>query len=82
MLDNKKVFELNDDELDCVSGGTALISANTNRVAFSTTREIFSFKNCTYRQVRDLCESLIGEYPTEAEYDAACKAALKEKGWI
>ena len=81
MLDDK-IFELGDEELDQVSGGTALISANTNRVAFSSTKAIYSFKNCTYKDVRNLCEDLIGKYATEAEYDAACVAALKAKGWI
>ena len=79
---DKQTFELHDEELDQVVGGTALICANTNRVAFSSTKEIYSFKNCTYRQVRDLCENLIGKYATEAEFDAACVSALKSKGWI
>ena len=79
---NKQIFELNDEELDGVAGGVVRISANTNRIAFTTAKKVYALQNCTARQARDLCESLIGQYPTEAEYDAACEAAMKEKGWI
>lgn len=82
-MDNeKRIIELNEDDLEAVSGGTALINARSNKVGFTTTGKIYQFKNCSYQQVRALCEGLIGQYPTEAEYDAACEAALKEKGWI
>ena len=81
-MEEKKMFELNDEELDMVSGGTAFINANIGKVGFSSTKEIYTYKNCTYRDVRNLCEDLIGKYATEAEYDAACVAALKAKGWI
>ncbi|MDO4746441.1 MAG: bacteriocin [Bacillota bacterium] len=81
-MDNNKMFELNDEELDQVSGGKVYINANNNKLVFSTTNAVYTFKNCTYRDVRDVCEDLIGKYATEAEYDAACEAALKAKGWI
>ena len=83
MIENKnQIFELNDEELDMVAGGVVRVSANTNRVAFTTLKKIYNLQNCNARQARDLCESLIGQYATDAEYDAACEAALKAKGWI
>ena len=81
-MDEKKMFELNDEVLDQIVGGTAFINANIGTVAFSSTKEVYDYKNCTYRDVRNVCEDLIGKYATEAEYDAACVAALKAKGWI
>ena len=81
-MEKKTFVELNDEELDQVAGGSAYINANTNKIAFDTISTVYEFKNCTYREVRDLCEDLIGKYATEAEFDAACVAALKAKGWI
>lgn len=85
-MDNEKMInascELNDEELDKIAGGAAYINANTGKIAFDTIDTVYKFKNCTYRDVRDLCESYIGKYATEAEFDAACVAALKAKGWI
>lgn len=85
MSDNKKInnsVELHDEELDQVVGGGAYINANTSKIAFDTIDEVYKYKNCTYQEIRNLCESFIGKYATEAEFDAACVAALKEKGWI
>lgn len=75
-------FELDDEMLDQVAGGAAKINANTGVVGFTSTNAIYTYKNCTGKDVRNLCEDLIGKYATEAEYDAACVAALKAKGWI
>lgn len=77
-----KFFELNDEELDQVSGGTVYISAGYKQIAFSNLGTVYNLKNCTPQQARDFCESMIGKYATDAEYDAACEAALKEMGWI
>ena len=82
MSENKQYIELNDEELDQISGGTVRISANTNRVGFTTSKRAYDLKNCTAIQARNLCEGLMGQFATEAEYDAACEAALKAKGWI
>lgn len=80
---NKQVFELNDEELDYIAGGAVRISANTNRVGFTTSGRAYALQNCTARQARNLCEELMtGTYANEAEYDAACEAALRERGWI
>ena len=81
-MNDKQMFELSDEELDHVAGGKVYINANNNKMVFSTTGTVYTFQNCTYRQVRDVCEDLIGKYATEAEFDAACVAALKAKGWI
>lgn len=81
-MNKNQIFELNDEELDQVSGGKAYINANNNKLVFSTTGSVYTFKNATFGQVRDLCESFIGKCATEADYDAACVAALKAKGWI
>lgn len=74
--------ELNDESLDQVSGGVIRISANTNRIGFTTSMRSYDLKNCTAVEARNLCESLMGQFPNEAEYEAACEAALKAKGWI
>lgn len=81
-MTEKNFIELNDEALDQIAGGTAIINANAGVVCFSTTQAVYKYKNCTGRQVRNLCEDLIGKYATEAEFDAACVSALKAKGWI
>lgn len=77
-----KKFVLSDEELDQIAGGTAYICGNSSRIGFSTIDTIYTYKNCTYQEIRNLCESFIGKYATEEEFDAACVAALQEKGWI
>lgn len=81
-MENNKKIALNDEELEAVAGGVAFINANTSKITFSTHPTVYTYKNCTFREIRDLCESYIDKYATEEEFDAACVAALKEKGWI
>lgn len=74
--------ELNMEDLEAVAGGKAYIDGNTNRIAFSTTKAMYQLKNCTAIQALALVDGMRGMYATEAEFDAACLAALQAKGWV
>lgn len=74
--------ELNFDETEFVSGGRYVINGNLHRVAFRDVKRVFQLKNCTDYQAMELMDSYIGQYATEEEYDNACIAALRAKGWI
>lgn len=74
--------ELNMENLESVNGGRYVINGNTHQVAFRDAKKIFKLKNCSDYQAMELMDSYIGKYDTEEEYDNACIAALKSKGWI
>lgn len=76
--------ELNEQALDQVVGGTVIISKDYMTVGFSTTREKFSLKNCTFKQVRNYIDDLLEENPnlSNAAFDKLAKDNLKAKGWI
>ncbi len=76
--------ELNEKALEEVVGGTVIISKDYMNVGFSTTREKFDLKNCTYRQVRNFIDDLLDENPnlSNAAFDKLAKEKLQAKGWI
>lgn len=76
--------EINDFAVEQVSGGRYYLNSNNRKLAFSTMKgSVFTLNaNCNDYEAMALMDSLIGKYPTQAEYDAACVAALKAKGWI
>lgn len=73
--------ELNIEELTGVSGGKYVINGNTNQIAFRENRVVYKLKGSPYRAM-ELCDSLIGVYPTEKEYNDACIALLKQNDII
>ena len=75
--------ELNDFELEQVSGGTVRIN-DQMRIGFTTLNEAFDLKNCTFRQARDFAEDLLDANTSmsNAEFDAFCKQQFQNKGWI
>lgn len=73
--------ELNLEELTGVSGGKYVINGNTNQIAFRENRAVFKLKGSPYRAM-ELCDSLIGQYETEKEYNDACIALLQRNGLI
>ena len=75
--------ELNAESLENVNGGRYIINGNTHQIAFRDAKHVYKISaNVTDYQVMELCDSFIGKYSTEVEYDNACIAALKSKGWI
>ena len=75
--------ELNNENLETVSGGRYIINGNTHQVAFRDVRQVFNLTDsCDEYEAMRLMDSFIGVYPTEAEYDNACINALRERGWI
>jgi hypothetical protein len=76
--------QLNEQEMENVVGGTVIISKDKMVVGFSTTKEKYNLKNCTYRQVRDLVDDLLEANPTlgNAAFDKLAKDTLSAKGWI
>ncbi len=76
--------ELIDNQLEEVVGGTVIISKDAMKVGFSTMGQMFSLKNCTYRQARNLVDDLLDANPnmTNSQFDQYCKKELQAKGWI
>ena len=76
--------QMNEQDMEQVVGGTVIISKDYMNVGFSTTREKFDLKNCTYKQVRDFVDDLLEANPGlgNAEFDALAKKELQAKGWI
>lgn len=77
-------MEINENELEKVSGGTVIISKDNMHVGFSTMGEKYDLKNCTYKQARDYVDDLLDQNPklSDAEFDALAKQKLQAKGWI
>lgn len=73
--------ELSMEEMTGVSGGKYVINGNTKQIAFRENKVVYSLK-CSPYQAMELCDSFIGKYATEEEYNNACIAALQAKGWI
>jgi len=76
--------EINDQELDLVSGGTVYISRDKMRVGFSALGEKYNLKNCTFRQANDLAQDLWEANQTlgDAAFDALVKSEMQARGWI
>ena len=76
--------ELNEVEMEKVSGGTVYISRDYMQVAFSSSREVFSLRNCEYKDARNLADDLWEANKTlgDAEFDALVKNELRARGWI
>lgn len=73
--------ELNMEEMIGVSGGKYVINGNLNKIAFRENKVVYKLK-CSPYQAMEVCDSFIGQYATEEEYNNACIAALRAKGWI
>ncbi len=73
--------ELSMEEMTGVSGGKYVINGNTNQIAFRENRAVYKLK-CSPYQAMEVCDSFIGQYATEKEYNDRCIQALKAKGWI
>lgn len=73
---------LNDQDLEMVSGGRYYLNKNNNKLVFENVNEIYHLVHCTPSQATDLMDALIGRYDNQAQYDSACAAALKAKGWV
>lgn len=77
-------MQINDNELENVVGGTVIVSRDYMNVGFSTLGEMYSLKNCTYKQARDYVDDLLADNPklTNEEFDKLAKQKLQAKGWI
>ncbi len=75
--------ELNEEMLDFVTGGRYIVNGNKHQIAFRDVRRVFRLApEADEYEVMRLCDSFIGKYATEQEYDNACISALSAKGWI
>ena len=75
--------EINLENLESVNGGRYVINGNKHQIAFKDAQKVFKLAaSADEYEVMRLCDSYIGKYSTEKEYDNACINALKAKGWI
>ena len=59
------------------------IYSTVHQIAFRDVQQVFKLSpDCNDYEVMAACDSLIGKYATEQEYDNACIALLQSKGWI
>ena len=73
--------ELDMQSQDSVNGGRYIINANMMKIAFRDAKKTYNLK-CTQYEAMALCDSLIGSYASEEEYDLKCISELKARGWI
>ena len=74
---------MNDQELEQVVGGTVVVSADKMKIGFTTLKEKYSLKNCTFDQAMAVIYSMYGQYTTHGDdYDAAVRDEFKSRGWI
>ena len=75
--------ELNSDSLVSVNGGRYVINGNKHQIAFRDAKQVFKIsESVSDYDVMKVCDSFIGVYSTEEEYDNACINELKSRGWI
>lgn len=75
--------ELNEEMLEDVNGGRYIVNGNRHQIAFRDAKKVFKLSaSADEYEVMRLCDSFIGKYATEEEYDNACINALRAKGWI
>ena len=76
--------EIKEAGLEAVNGGRYYLNSNNRKIAFSTLKGtvLTLNSNCNDYEAMALLDSLIGQYPNQEEYDKACVAALKAKGWV
>lgn len=75
--------EINDVNLDGVSGGSVNLSEKKNKIGFDTIGEAYSLK-CSYTDARKFVSSLFAanQDMTEVEFDTYVRDQFKAKGWI
>lgn len=76
--------EINEHELESVTGGTVFISRDKMRVGFSSSGRKYKLVNCTFRQANDLAQDLWEANQTlgDAAFDALVESTMDEKGWL
>lgn len=75
--------ELNVNDLNQVVGGKVYINTRTRKIGFNNISGVYPLKDgASAYAALELCDSLIGKYATDAEYDQACFNALKAQGFI
>ena len=74
--------ELNEFELNEVTGGRYYVNGNTKQGAWDTIPGAFQLVNCSVYQAMEAMDGLRGTCSSQAEYDQACYDLLKSNGWI
>jgi len=75
--------QIDEMDLDLVTGGTVKLSESKNKIGFTTLGEAYPIK-CTFAQARDLVVKLFALNPDlkEREFDQLVKDAFTDNGWI
>ena len=76
--------QLGMEDLELVNGGVVYLSKDFMKVGFSTLKQTFSLKNCTFGQAFALADSVYEQYKDQgnAVVDQKTKEAFQNKGWI
>lgn len=76
--------EINDQELDFVTGGTVYISRDKMKVGFSSSGRKYNLKNCTFREANNLAQDLWEANQTlgDAAFDALVESEMHRRNWI
>lgn len=76
--------EINPEELENVTGGTVYLSKDFMKIGFSTLKQNYKLKGCTFGQALALTDAIYEQHKDEGNQaiDEAVKAAFEEKGWI
>ena len=74
--------QLSDQSSEIVSGGKYQLNGNNGKLLFYNDNRVFQLKNCDVYEAIAYLNSMMGQFATDAEYDAACIAGLESKGWV
>lgn len=76
--------QINNEELDLVNGGVVYLSKDFMKIGFSTLKQTFALKNCSYGQAFALVDSVYEQYKDQGNstVDQKTKEAFQAKGWI
>lgn len=76
--------ELNEMEMDMVTGGAVAISKEDKTVAFTTVGKKYPLINITPEQARNEAYALLDAHPemSPREFDVFCAKQFRANGWI
>lgn len=83
-MEDKKFVEINDEELDQVVGGTVIIAAGTNEIAFTSRNIKYRLNGISARDARNVVLDLMDANPdmSDAEFDKLVRNTFNRNGWL
>lgn len=83
-MEEKKIFEINDDELDQVVGGTVVIAMDKNEIAFTSRNIKYKLNGISAKEARSVVLDLMDANTnlSDAEFDKLVRNTFNRNGWL